>query len=283
MTEQTAEQSTPEPRYAILSNEAPVEAAEVEHIPAGEEAAAVESEPEVESEVEQTPEVRKKDAQSRIRELANKARAAEERAQAAEAALAARANPPPDKPNQKDYVGGRYNDDYQDDLDAWRDAQTEQRISQALVQAERDKAVNSQKSVIAEREAEFKSVTPDYEEMIANALPLFDDPVTNSAITEIENITEIAYAIGKDPELLAQFERMTPSQRLVKMGMMAAQSGTSPAQKPVKISQAAKPITPVSGGKTVLSGQAAIEAALKHNANGHIDYDAYKAAVRAAK
>jgi len=48
MTEQTTEQATPEPRYAILSNEAPVEAAEVEHIPAGEEAAAVESEPEVE-------------------------------------------------------------------------------------------------------------------------------------------------------------------------------------------------------------------------------------------
>jgi len=281
MTEQTAEQSTPE-RYTILNNE-PAEAVEVEQIPVGEEAAAVESEPEVESEVEQTPEARKKDAQSRIRELANKARAAEERAQAAEAALAARTNPPPDKPNPADYVGGRYNDNYQDDLDAWRDTQTEQRISQALVQAERDKAVNSQKSVIAEREAEFKAVTPDYEEMIANALPLFDDPVTNSAITEIENITEIAYAIGKDPELLAQFERMTPSQRLVKMGMMAAQSGTEPAQKPVRISQAAKPITPVSGGKTVLSGQAAIDAALKHNANGHIDYDAYKAAVKAAK
>jgi len=276
MTEQTAEQSTPE-RYTILNNE-PVETVAVEQIPASEEAASVEPEPEVESDVEQTPEVRKKDAQSRIRELANKARAAEERAQAAEAALAARANPPPDKPNPADFVGGRYNDNYQDALDAWRDAQTEQRISQALVQAERDKAISSRKSVIAEREAEFKAVTPDYDEMVVHALPLFDDPLTNTAITEIENITEIAYAIGKDPELLAQFERMTPSQRLVKMGMMAAQIGTEPVQKPVKISQAAKPITPVSGGSAVLTGNAAMEAALKAG-----DFEAYKAAKKAAK
>jgi len=277
MTEQTAEsEQTPEPRYTILNNESPAETVEVEQIPASEEVAAVESEPEVESDVEQTPEVRKKDAQSRIRELANKARAAEERAQAAEAALAARATPPVDKPNPEDYAGGRYNDSYQDDLDAWRDAQTEQRISQALVQAERDKAISSRKSVIAEREAEFKAVTPDYDEMVVHALPLFDDPLTNTAITEIENITEIAYAIGKDPELLAQFERMTPSQRLVKMGMMAAQGIASPTQKTVKISQAAKPITPVSGGSAVLTSNAAMEAALKAG-----DFEAYKAAKKA--
>jgi len=276
MTEETAEYIQPE-RYVILSNE-PVETAEVEQIPASEEAAAVESESEVESDIDETTEEKKRGYSKRVQELANKARAAEERAQAAEAALAARTNPPPDKPNPDDFVGGRYNDNYQDALDAWRDAQTERRISQALVQAERDKAISSRKSVIAEREAEFKAVTPDYDEMVVHALPLFDDPLTNTAITEIENITEIAYTIGKDPELLAQFERMTPSQRLVKMGMMAAQGSTAPSQKPVRISQAAKPITPVSGGSAVLTSNAAMEAALKAG-----DFEAYKAAKKAAK
>jgi hypothetical protein len=76
---------------------------------------------------------------------------------------------------------------------------------------------------------------------------------------------------------------MTTAQRLMRISMMAAQPSTPPTQKTARISQAAKPITPVSGGKAVLTGQAAIDAALKHNANGHIDYDAYKAAVKAAK
>lgn len=279
MTETTAEYTAPE-RYTILSNEAPAETVEVEQIPENEEVELTEAEPEAEAEVEQTPESRKKDAQSRIRELANKARAAEERAQAAEAALAARDTPSLNEPKPEDYPGGVYNDNYLRDLRAFDKAG-------ARAEFEREqnaKAVEAEKQAVVERENEFRKSNPEYDYAIKNFM---NSGLAGGGLADIlldmPNWLEIVNQIGNDEDLVDEMVAMTPAQRLIKIGSLSAQSGTVPPQKTVRISQAAKPITPVSGGKTVLTGQAAIDAALKHNANGHIDYDAYRAAVKAAK
>ena len=265
-TEQTTETATPEttepPRYTLLSNE-----------PEPEATAEAEAEPEQAAEPE--PEKPKRYANERIRKLAAERKEAVERAERAEAALAERATPPADKQKPEDFVGGKFNDEYQDRLEAWRDSQMETRIAQALVERERDSSVQATKRVIQEHEEAFKATHADYSEVLAVSLPLFDDPITASAITEIDNITEIAYNIGKDPELLAQLERMTPTQRLIKIGALSVAGQT--AQTPAKrVSTAATPITPVSGGSAVLTGAAAIEAAEKS-----MNYDAWKAAKKA--
>jgi hypothetical protein len=283
MTETTAEYTAPE-RYTILSNEEPAETTEVEQIPASEEAAAVESEPEVESEVEQTPEQRKKDAQNRIRqlanekrELANENRELKERIAAQESA---KSQPIQGEPNPDNYPGGTYNDNYRNDLRKYAKAE-----ALAEVQAEHhQKTIEAEKQKVIKREIEFEQSHPGYSDAVKYFMDAgIADGGVADALIELENGLDIVYQIGTDPDLFDEFEAMTPAQRLMRIGMMSAQNSTAPTQKTARISQAAKPITPVSGGKTVLTGQAAIDAALKHNANGHIDYDAYKAAVKAAK
>jgi hypothetical protein len=280
MTDATQTETEPavEPsRYTLLSNEPAID----EPIPAQEEVKQVAPEPDANGETEpDEPEERtekpKRDAQERIRKLAAERKEALERAERAEAALAAKAIPPETKPNPADYVGGRFNDDYQDALDAWRDAQTEQRIAQAIAERERQSSVEATKSIIQEHEKAFRETHQDYDDAIAKSGVLFDDPITVSAITEIDNITEIAYMIGKDDALLEQLARMTPTQRLIKIGALSV-ANQQPPVKTVRVSQAAKPITPVSGGSAALTGTAAIEAAEKA-----MDYDAWKAAKKAA-
>lgn len=272
MTEQAAEY-TAEPaaepsRYTLLSNEASID----EPIPAQEETEQVTPEPEANGETEpgeteEQTEKPKRDAQERIRKLAAERKEALERAERAEAALAAKSIPPENKPNPADYVGGRFNDDYQDALDAWRDAQTEQRIAQAIAERERQSSVEATKSIIQEHEKAFRATHQDYDDAIAKSGVLFDNPITASAITEIDNITEIAYMIGKDDALLEQLARMTPTQRLIKIGALSV-ANQQQTVKPVRVSQAVKPITPVSGGSAALTGTAAIEAAEKN-----MDYD----------
>ena len=273
-TEQTATPETAEPpRYTLLSNE-----------PEAEVTAEVEAEPEQTEEAEPEPEKTKRDANERIRQLNERTKTAEAEAAKlkedvrrveAELLKIAERSAQHDKPKPEDFVGGKFNDEYQDALESWRDAQMETRIAQALVERERDSSVQATKRVIQEHEEAFKATHADYSEVIAVALPLFDDPITASAITEIDNITEIAYNIGKDPELLAQLERMTPTQRLIKIGALSVAGQT--AQTPAKrVSTAATPITPVSGGSAVLTGAAAIEAAEKS-----MNYDAWKAAKKA--
>ena len=285
MTETATEYTVPE-RYTILSNEAqePAEAVEVEQIPASEEVEAVEPEPEVKSDAEQTPEQRKKDAQNRIRQLANEKRdLANENRELKERIAAqesAKSQPTQGEPNPEDYPGGTYNDNYRNDLKKYAKAE-----ALAELQAEQQqKTVEVEKQKVIQREIEFEQSHPGYSEAVKYFMDAgIAEGGVADVLIELENGLDIVYQIGTDPDLFDEFEAMTPAQRLLRIGMMAAQGGTSPSQKSVKISQAAKPITPVSGGKTVLTGQAAIDAALKHDANGHIDYDAYRAAVKAAK
>ena len=279
----TAQETTPvvtEPsRYTILNNDPePAETVEVEKIPASEEVEAVESEPEVESDVEQTPEVRKKDANSRIRELANKNRELSERLAAIETQ---KSQPIQGEPSPDDYVGGIFNDNYLRDLRAFDKSE-----ARAEFEAEqKQKTIATEKQKVINREIEFEKSHPGYAEAVKDFMDAgIAEGGVADVLIELENGLDIVYQIGTDPDLFEEFEAMTPAQRLMKIGMMAAQStGTTPTQKTAKISQAAKPITPVSGGSAVLTGQAAIDAALKPNSNGQLDYDSYKAAKAAVK
>jgi hypothetical protein len=273
MTEETADYTPPE-RYTILSNEAPAEAADVDQVPANEEVEAAEQEPEVESE----PEQRKKDAQSRIRELANTNRELKERLAALEEAKAQPVIAPAEKPNPADFVGGKFNDDYQDAIRAYDRAEITASIKAELYADQQKTTIEAEKAKVIERENVFKDSHPDYDDALSAVMNagIVDGGIAD-ALIDLDNGFDIVYKIGNDEDLLYQLAAMTPAQRLMKIGALSAQSSGTTAPPAAKISQAAKPITPVSGGKTVLTGAAAIEAAEKA-----MDYDAWKAA-KAAK
>jgi len=277
MTEETAEYTPPE-RYTILSNEPELPAAVTDEV-ATPEPEAVETETETETETEQTPEAKKKDAQSRIRQLANENRELKEWKAAQEAEKAQPVIAPADKPNPADFVGGKFNDDYQDALEAWNDARVSDRIAQALAERETKQAVQTQVQTIKARENAFRETHTDYDDVFraVDDSGIIDDQLVLNAIIELENSPEIIYQIGNDEDLLYQLAVMTPAQRLMKIGALSARASGTTAPPAARISQAAKPITPVSGGKAVLTGAAAIEAAEKA-----MDYDAWKAA-KAAK
>lgn len=269
--------------YVITSNEPALEAT-LEPVSAIEKTPAITQEPEskVETNTEEVEaEKPKRDAQSRIRELNERAKAAETELAILKAAQTAKTETtaPVGKPNPNDYAGGLFNQEYQDAIETWREAETERKISDALTKREQDeiqkaekKAFEQRKQTIEAKEDAFRAATPDYDDALSRSGELFDNPLLAQAIPEIDNIFEVAYQIGKDEDLLAEFASLSPMQQLVKLGALSATlSGQQPAAKTAakNISHAPKPITPISGGSAVTTPEQALDGS---------DYEAYKAA-----
>lgn len=279
MTDTTSATIEEPARYTILTNEPEPEAA-AEPEPSAEEAT---SEPE-------QPEKKKHDANERIRQLNERTKAAEAETARLRAELEAKANPPTqtDRPKPEDFVGGRYSDAYLDALEAWRDSQIEKQVNEKLTkreqeakQREQQAKLESEKEKVIKKEVEFIADHPDYDDVLQQ---VFDRQIIvkgdgiADALIDMENGIELAYQIGSNPELLEEFESLTPTQRLIRIGQMSAQSTTAPAKPTARVSKAAPPITPLSGGGTAVTGQAAIEAAEKSG-----NYDAWLAAKKAAQ
>jgi len=269
--------------YVTISNE-PAPEVTNESVPTVEETA--KATPEPESKVEANPEdveadKPKRDANTRIRELNERAKAAEAELAILKASQTAKteAPAPVGKPNPNDYAGGLFNQEYQDAVEAWREAETERKIADAITKREQQaiqdaetKAFQQRKQTIEAKEDAFRATTPDYDEALSRSGELFDNPLLAQAIPEIDNIFEVAYQIGKDENLLAEFASLSPMQQLVKLGVLSATlSGQQTSAKtPAKnISHAPKPITPISGGAAVTTQEQALDGS---------DYEAYKAA-----
>jgi hypothetical protein len=268
--------------YVITSSE-PSEAA-IDLVPESKETATATPEPEskVDANTEEVEaEKPKRDAQSRIRELNDRAKAAETELAILKAAQTAKveAVAPVGKPNPNDYAGGLFNQEYQDAVEIWREVETERKIADALTKREQqaiqeaeNKAFAQRKQTIEAKEDAFRAATPDYDEALSRSGELFDNPLLAQAIPEIDNIFEVAYQIGKDEDLLDEFASMSPMQQLVKLGALSATlAGQQPATKTSakNISHAPKPITPISGGAAVTTPEQALDGS---------DYEAYKAA-----
>lgn len=281
----TTENTAPveEPRIRLASDSDPVPPTpEADDVTPEAESVMPEAEQDNEPEPEPQPE-KKRDAQSRIRELNARAKAAEERAAALEAQLNGRSEqqqqPAQDfglvKPNPADYVGGRFNDDYQDAYEAYQEARAEARVQAALEQREAVKTVENTVKTIQQREDAFRAQHTDYDDALAAVMDygVIDDPTVYRAIVEMENSPEIVYRIGSDENLLAELSELSPSMRLIRIGgLLANQAAPQPAA--ARRSKAPAPIEPVKGGHSpVLTGQAALDAAK--------NYDEYKAAKRA--
>jgi hypothetical protein len=222
-----------------------------------------EPEPEPEAEQEPEPEAPKHDAQSRIRQLVSEK--AELKAQL-DRAIA----PPPQenlKPNPENYVGGVFNPDYIEDL-------TDFKMADAIAKRDYQQAVERRMNAVRDREAEFIKSNPDYHNAldIVSSSTLINDGLIYEAIVDDEHAPEIVFYLGNNPKVLAQIERMSPAQKIMKLGAISASFEKS-VDKPAQVSRAAKPVSPISGGSVPLTKAARILAAEKSG-----DYDEWKAA-----
>jgi len=221
--------------------------------------------PETETEAEQEPEPEtpKHDAQSRIRQLVSEK--AELKAQLARAT----APPPPEnnKPDPAAYVGGVFNPDYIEDL-------TDFKMTEAIQKRDYQQTVERRMSTVKDREAEFIKSNPDYYNAldIVSSSSLINDGLIYEAIVDDEHAPEIVFFLGNNPKILAQIERMSPAQKIMKLGAISA-SFESKATPAAQVSRAAKPVSPISGGSVPITKAARIAAAEKSG-----DYDAWKAA-----
>ena len=256
-TETTATPEATEPsRYTLLSNE---------------------PEPEATTEPEPEPEKPKRDANERIRKLNERTIAAEAETARLKAELESRnvktTVSTDTEPNPDDYVGGVFNDKYRADLREYA-----RQIARAEIQAEQHAAqLEESRLQVINRENKFKAENPDYDYAVRNfmAAGLANEGIADLLI-DLPNGFEIVNQIGNDEDLIDELKAMPLAQRLIKIGALSvAGQAAQPTTK--RVSTAATPITPVSGGSAVLTGQAAIEAAEKAQ-----NYDAWKAAKKAA-
>lgn len=92
-----------------------------------------------------------------------------------------------------------------------------------------------------EKRSEFMKAHPDFED-IAESDDLKVSPVMTELLLEADNGPELAYALGKNPDLAARIAQLSPAKAALEMGRLAA--SVDAARKP-KVSKAPPPVRPV--------------------------------------
>jgi hypothetical protein len=178
------------------------------------------------------------------------------------------------RPNPADYVGGKFNDDYDRDLQAFNEAATTLRIQQAIEQYAQLNEATKTVASIQQREDAFRTTHADYDDAVNSVIDagIISNREIYDAITSLDNSPELVYKIGNDDALLETLSKMNPIQRIMKIGAIAESLNNTGKVKP--ISNAPKPITPVSSGVSpALNREEAMDAAMKAR-----DFEAYKRA-----
>lgn len=231
---------------------------------------------EQEAEETEQEQVKKRGAQERIRQLAANNRELEARLAALEEQTKPKTTQQQElkRPNPADYVGGKFNDDYDRDLQAFNEANTALRIQQAIEQYAQANEATRTVASIQQREDAFRTTHADYDDAAQSVIDagIITNREIYDAITSLDNSPELVYKIGNDDALLATLASMTPVQRIMKIGAIAESLNNSGKVKP--ISNAPRPITPVSSGVApALNRDEEMEAAMKAG-----DFEAYKRA-----
>jgi hypothetical protein len=153
-------------------------------------------------------------------------------------------------PSPDDFPAGKYDPDYILAL-------TEYKIQQSIDNLQKSANVKEQRSLVESQQEQARQRYTDYDEVTQDLLdhPLANDPVFNEAILSADNVAEVAYYLGQNQDQLDNLAalRSSPAKMLKYIGRIEAMLETrnttlEPAKKPV--SNAPKPITPVSGAKS---------------------------------
>lgn len=96
----------------------------------------------------------------------------------------------------------------------------------------------------------FKEAHPDYDDVLAADVPIYQG--VQQAIMEMDNGPEVAYFLGKHPDIASKMMEMSPAKAIAEAGKISAQltkPETPVTKKPV--SNAPAPIRPVGGGSAI--------------------------------
>ena len=157
--------------------------------------------------------------------------------------------------------------EYQSAISAHHSRQIQAESQEVRIKAaeeEISRAKEAEKAEVARewhsKVAEIKARKPDFETVAYNA-PISDE--VSQIVAQMEKGADVAYHLGKNPDLARQISRLSPVQAAMQLGRIeAAVSRESP-----KVSNAPPPVKPLSGG----TGAAPTDLAA-------LDYEAYRAA-----
>jgi hypothetical protein len=96
-----------------------------------------------------------------------------------------------------------------------------------------------------EKVAEFKKAHDDFDEVLASDLPTYQG--VNDTIVELENGPEVAYFLGKHPDVARSLMELSPLRAIAEVGKIAASLVKPSTPVSRTRSPAPAPITPVGG------------------------------------
>jgi len=213
-------------------------------------------EPEQESEQQEESEKEKysKRVQKRIDKLEWEKNEERRRAYALEQEIA-QLKAPQQKPQQNtgepkadDFPAGRYDPDYLLAL-------TEYKIQQSIDNLQKYANVSEQRKLVDLQQQQARQTHDDYDDVTSELLdhPLANDPVFNDAILASDNVAEVAYYLGKNPDQLDHIATLqgNPAKMLKYIGRIEAMlENQKSLDKPKPVtSNAPRPIAPVGSAK----------------------------------
>jgi hypothetical protein len=136
--------------------------------------------------------------------------------------------------------------------DEWVEAQSEKKFAERQQQAEAAKALGKQRIDVATRDQAARGKYKDYDAVINPVIPILaSSPILKDFVTKNPMGSEVAYELGKNPAVLqtllqtAQTDIWAAGEQLISMAARLK------APKPVEITKAPEPITPVGSRETV--------------------------------
>lgn len=151
-------------------------------------------------------------------------------------------------PRADDFPAGKYDPDYLLAL-------TEYKIQESIDKLQKSANVSEQRKLVDAQQQQARQAYNDYDDVTADLLdhPLANDPVFNDAILASDNVAEVAYYLGKNPDALDIIATMrnNPAKMLKYIGRIEAMLDN---QKPLEqtkkaVSNAPRPIAPVGSAK----------------------------------
>lgn len=142
----------------------------------------------------------------------------------------------------------------------WIQNQVNKRVESAVKQIEVRQSEVAIRQAFEQRTVEFRKNTPDFDTVLANpALPQLA-PEAARVIIRSEQGPDIAYHLGKNPDLAERIARMEPVSQAAAIGRIEGQlskvaqkePSKAPPARPVSVTKAPPPPKPVSSGSAVV-------------------------------
>lgn len=152
------------------------------------------------------------------------------------------------QPNADDFPAGRYDPDYLIAIAKYE-------IQQSIDNLQKSATVKEQRNLVELQQDQARQRYNDYDDATAELLdhPLANDASFNEAILNSDNVAEIAYYLGKNPDELDAIAALSgnPAKMLKYIGRIEARLESQPTlvQPKKAVSNAPKPVSPVGSAK----------------------------------